>query len=71
MQQGHPKDLFIHGAYGREANEQDWLAGKDFKILHGPYCSIRDLKVIKLNGYDFITLLNNKSQAIMAIPINS
>ena len=36
-------------AYGRkyeskESALKDWNAGKDFKILGGPYCSIRDIK---------------------------
>jgi hypothetical protein len=40
--------LFLIPAYGRryrsrEAALRDWLAGKDFQILGGPYCSIRDL----------------------------
>lgn len=39
--------LFIIPAYGRryqteEALRKDWEDGKDFKILNGPYLSIRD-----------------------------
>jgi hypothetical protein len=39
--------IFLQPAYGRsyataEQVLKDWKAGKDFKILHGPYCSIRD-----------------------------
>ena len=70
MKNGHTLDLFLLGAYGREANEADWLAGKDFKILNGPYCSISDMEEIRLDGYDYVTLLNNKRQAIMTIPVN-
>ena len=38
---------FVVAPYGRrysvaERAIADWEAGKDFKILHGPYCSIRD-----------------------------
>lgn len=41
------KMLFIIPAYGRryeteEALRKDWEDGKDFKILNGPYLSIRD-----------------------------
>lgn len=25
----------------------DWLDGKDFKIINGPYCSIRDLQYMR------------------------
>lgn len=33
----------------REAVIEDWEAGKDFKIVDGPYCSIRDLEYIRNN----------------------
>jgi hypothetical protein len=34
-------------AYGRvyltpEDAVRDWMAGRDFKIINGPYCSVRD-----------------------------
>lgn len=39
-------------AYGRQykTSEQakaDWTNGKDFKIVNGPYLSIRDVKYLK------------------------
>lgn len=46
------------GAYGKEANEADWKAGKDFKILHGPYFSIRDVETMKREGVTQIIFLN-------------
>lgn len=50
--------LFLMGAYGREATEKDWIAGLDFKIVSGPYCSIRDCKAIKAdNGGDEMQLV--------------
>jgi hypothetical protein len=44
--------LFLIPAYGRryrsrEAALQDWQAGRDFQILGGPYCSIRDLEAMR------------------------
>ena len=44
--------LNVKAAYGRQyttASEAmaDWLQGKDFKIIAGPYCSIRDLSAIR------------------------
>jgi hypothetical protein len=49
-------------AYGRkyknkEAAVVDWKAGKDFKIINGPYCSIRDLKHLSASSVwiDLIT----------------
>lgn len=44
--------LTLLGAYGRiyttkETALSDWNKGKDFKILNGPYCSIRDIDHIK------------------------
>jgi hypothetical protein len=46
------KPLMIMPAYGRQykTSEQaktDWNAGKDFKIVNGPYLSIRDVNYIK------------------------
>ena len=41
--------VILRPAYGRKYKTKkemldDWDGGKDFKILGGPYCSIRDLK---------------------------
>lgn len=46
------KTLILVGAYNRtysseEAVVTDWLGGKDFRIVSGPYCSIRDLEELK------------------------
>jgi len=46
------KPLMIMPAYGRQykTSEQaktDWNAGKDFKIVNGPYLSIRDVNSLK------------------------
>jgi hypothetical protein len=46
------KPLMIMPAYGRqyktsEEAKADWNAGKDFKIVNGPYLSIRDAKYLK------------------------
>lgn len=54
------KELILIPAYGRayETKEQalaDWKAGKDFKIVNGPYCSIRDVShLIRLHEQVFI-----------------
>ena len=51
--------LYLTGAYGREAIESDWLQGKDFKIVSGPYCSIRDSEAIKADncGVKFLLMV--------------
>ena len=46
------KPLMIMPAYGRhyktsEEAKADWNAGKDFKIVNGPYLSIRDANYLK------------------------
>lgn len=43
--------IYVSPAYGRSyANKDDavddWLDGKDFKIIEGPYCSIRDFNIL-------------------------
>ena len=48
---GFDRDYLIAvGAYGRDATETDWQAGKDFRIQSGPYFSIRDCETIKRDG---------------------
>lgn len=44
--------LFLTAAYGRKYNTREqalsaWQSGKDFKIEDGPYCSIRDLDLMR------------------------
>ena len=56
------KTLQATSAYGRKyySNEQvveAWKAGKDFKILGGPYFSSRDSQVLKNDGYGVISIL--------------
>lgn len=39
--------IVLRAAYGRKYQTKEqaldaWVAGKDFKIFQGPYCSIRD-----------------------------
>lgn len=41
--------LIVRPAYGRlyktaEEVIKDWRVGKDFQIVNGPYCSIRDMR---------------------------
>jgi hypothetical protein len=44
--------LMIMPAYGRQYKtsqeaKADWETGKDFKIVNGPYLSVRDIDYIK------------------------
>ena len=52
--------LVAVGAYGREACEADWLAGKDFQVRGGPYFSIRDVETIKADGIVEIIFYNHR-----------
>ena len=43
--------IILTPAYGRhyetfEQAQKDWKDGLDFRLLSGPYCSIRDLKML-------------------------
>lgn len=47
MQTTVTEPLILTGAYGRKYSTKtaaldDWIEEKDFKIVNGPYCSIRD-----------------------------
>jgi len=47
------------GAYGRKAELNDWESGKDFYSLdHEQYFSIRDLTLLKRDGFDTIRFLD-------------
>ena len=53
--------MILLPAYGRkpETKEQvclDWHNGLDFKILNGPYCSIRDFEQMQ-QDFDTISLM--------------
>ena len=52
--------MIIKPAYGinyktKEACLLAWLGGKDFKLVNGPYCSIRDIEYMKAD-YDTIEI---------------
>ena len=54
--------MTLLGAYGRTYTSinkalKDWQNGKDFQVLDGPYCSIRDL--------DYLIRTNNKIQILL------
>lgn len=53
--------LIVVPAYGRKYYSaavalQDWKDGKDFRILSGPYCSIRDSALLRREGYESLWL---------------
>lgn len=52
---------YLTPAYGRQyatkaACLKDWRAGKDFKVLRGPYCSIRDYEILTIDGPVYIVI---------------
>lgn len=58
-------------AYGRTYKTkqeciQDWTAGRDFKIVGGPYCSVRDQNYLRLN-YSTVWILWNGSDLVRVI----
>jgi hypothetical protein len=61
--------ILAGGAYGRDANEADWKAGKDFHIMCGPYFSIRDLPTIKAEGNKQIVFLTKTGYTAFIIDI--
>jgi len=56
--------VYVLGAYGREANQADWKAGKDFHILHGPYFSIRDYEAMKAEGIEQLIFINRLQNVV-------
>jgi hypothetical protein len=72
MQLNAPGFLTLTAAFGRFYPDRhsaldDWEDGKDFKIISGPYCSIRDAKVLqkKFSGVYIRYGLDNKSIKVL------
>lgn len=51
--------LYAVGAYGRDANLKDWLAGLDFRAENGSYFSIRDIPWALKDGCIAISFKSN------------
>lgn len=57
--------LTLVPAYGRyyetpDEMREDWESGKDFCLWpSGPYCSIRDIDLMKRKGYKALIIKNN------------
>ena len=56
--------IVAHGAYGRDTTEKDWAEGKDFKIVGGPYFSIRDVQTMKDQGITLIDFVNERGYTV-------
>ena len=69
------KTLVLIQAYGRALNmdkekvEKDWKEGKDFKLMHGPYCSIRDVDSIRRDGYDEIVVVGMRNEKLLTVKL--
>lgn len=64
------KEMNLIGAYWRnyatkESAMRDWYAGKDFKIIDGPYCSIRDLDTLAAYGLDVNIILADDTNVLL------
>lgn len=61
--------LTLTGAYGREYTTPEglmlhWNGGKDFRIEGGPYCSVRDLPLMKQQGVKELRFYSRKAHLI-------
>jgi hypothetical protein len=55
--------LVVMGAYGRRYNDgrqalKDWEDGKDFLIVGGPYCSVRDTPTMIRDGWQYVRIMD-------------
>lgn len=64
------RGLELRGAYGRKTDMADWRAGKDFKIVNGPYCSNRDIDAIRAEGFDMLEFCRADGTLIERIILN-
>jgi len=65
----HPDEITLCGAYGRATEMADWDAGKDFKIIGGPYCSNRDVELMKAHGIELLVFVDFKGNIIDRITL--
>jgi hypothetical protein len=62
------QSLFVVPAFGKVYKTQnqavkDWHAGKDFKVVNGSYCSIRDSVAIKRDmGLKYVVIFWQHNQ---------
>lgn len=56
--------IVAHGAYGRDTTENDWTEGKDFKIVGGPYFSIRDIAALRSDAVTTINFVNQRGYTV-------
>ena len=59
--------IILLPAYGRtyetlDKAEADWIAGKDFKIFKGPYCSVRDFTMLSAMGHKVVLKAGKKNE---------
>lgn len=59
-------EMVATGAYGRKAVLKDWVDGKDFQVLRGPYFSIRDVALLKRDGYTHVKFINLSDRSTLA-----
>lgn len=68
------KMLVALPAYNRnydtsEACANDWEGGKDFKIANGPYFSIRDVKLMKDQGYTKVCIVQPYGGVLLEVTL--
>lgn len=61
--------MWLIPAYGRQYKTREqalaaWQSGKDFQIDGGPYCSIRDVELMRQEYSNIYILYNNGSVAV-------
>jgi hypothetical protein len=67
--------LVLLPAYGRSYETEaevlsDWSDGKDFKVIRGPYCSIRDTELIGKDGFEAIYIIYREGVFPAVIPLS-
>jgi len=68
-QDGAENVLHVIGAYGRKATKEDFAFGKDFKIIAGPYFSVRDIAKIHEDGFTKISFHNSRGLILFSVDL--
>lgn len=68
----HYEPVDVMAAYGRRYTEpkraiDDWYGGLDFKLLGGPYLSVRDSYGLIARGYSHVRIIDVPTMQVIVV----
>jgi hypothetical protein len=53
----------------RDAVKADWEDGKDFRILDGPLCSLKELPLMRSVGFRHLQFIDNRGKFLLELHV--